>query len=95
MAEVRGLNEWCVGEIAAGAAFEIVSAFSLTPRFSGVYERIGCQNRFSGFRRGSKTAEAVRDPQLTPFTPLKRGVNERAALIKAKSKSSGVSVDLG
>ena len=50
---------------------------------------------FSGFRRGTKTAEAVRDPQPTPFTPLKRDVNERVALIKAKSKSSRVSINLG
>jgi len=93
--EGRGLTDCSVGEIAAGESFEIVSAFSLTPRFSGVYERIGCENRFSGFRRGTKTAEAVRDPQPTPFTPLKRDVNERVALIKVKSKSSRVSINLG
>lgn len=48
----------------------------LTPRFSGVCMLLECQNRFSGFERAEKTAEAVQDTNSRPFTLLKPGVNE-------------------
>ena len=37
----------------------------------------GFDNRFSGFRVGWKTAEAVEKPRPPGVTPLKRGVNEK------------------
>src|ERR1017187_9487179 len=37
----------------------------------------GTSNRFSGFRCGVKTAEAVHTSTICCPTPLKRGVNER------------------
>ena len=51
-------------------------ALSLTPRFSGVGQMPGSENRFSGFKRSAQTAEAVRVRDQRTVTPLKRGVNE-------------------
>jgi hypothetical protein len=49
---------------------------SLTPRFSGVLNALGHQNRFSGFERLLKTAKAVEGLHNCLLTPLTRGVNE-------------------
>ena len=46
----------------------------------GVLRRAETQNRFNGFYAMSKTAEAVRTPPPQPYTPLKRGVNEKNPL---------------
>lgn len=56
---------------------------SLTPRFSGVIMHDRDANRFSGFSRFVKTAEAVTTPPLRKFTPLKRGVNEKGIHLRA------------
>ena len=50
--------------------------FSLTPRFSGVWESHRSQNRFSGFQGIVQTAKAVLVVGQRTITPLKRGVNE-------------------
>ena len=55
--------------------------FSLTPRFSGVYDRPFNRNRFSGFGLAIKTAKAVRVLNHRTITPLKRGVNETSSAI--------------
>ena len=53
---------------------------SLTPRFSGVGESAGSENRFSGFERRLQTAEAVQRVDRRIGTPLKRGVNETSTV---------------
>ncbi len=49
-------------------------------------------NRFSGFHRRAKTAEAVRAMLRLPNTPLKWGVNENG---KATCKRMGISGSVG
>ena len=51
------------------------NSFSLTTRFTGVWDPRGSQNRFSGFNKHSQTAEAVQVLSRI-ITPLKRGVND-------------------
>ncbi len=64
---------------------------SLTPRFSGVSRRSSGSNRFSGFPRPVETAEAVQGLGQREITPLKRGVNERAAIQgRARHERSGL-----
>jgi hypothetical protein len=58
------------------------NSFSLTTRFTGVWDPRGSQNRFSGFNKHSQTAEAVQ-VLARIITPLKRGANEKLLLDSA------------
>src|SRR5262245_60324882 len=49
---------------------------SLTPCFSGVFERCSSLIRFNGFDRVGETVETVLPLSWPPITQLKRGVNE-------------------
>ncbi len=70
-----------------------LQALSLTPRFSGVSRRSSDPNRFSGFSRPVKTAEAVQALRRREITPLKQGVNERTTIQgRATHEGSGANL---